>query len=124
MSLFDVMNIAASGMQAAQTQLSVSANNIANADTPGFKASRVDTVELGTGGVGTVITRDNSAGAANPDGSEGSNVDLAAEQVAMARDATYYAANATVVKVANRMLGSLLDIFDTEDRHGHRHHHV
>ena len=124
MSLFDVMTIAASGMKAAQTRLSVSANNIANADTPGFKASRVDTVELSSGGVRTVISRDNSAGPTNPDGSEGSNVDMAAEQVAMARSETYYAANATVVKVANRMLGSLLDMFDTEDRHRRGHHHM
>jgi flagellar basal-body rod protein FlgC len=123
-SLFDVMTVAASGMKAAETRLSVSANNVANADTPGFKASRVDTVELSGGGVQTVISRDNSAGPANPDGSEGSNVDLAAEQVAMVRDATYYAANAAVVKVANRMLGSLLDMFDTDDRHSHRHHYL
>jgi flagellar basal-body rod protein FlgC len=117
------MSIAYSGMRAAQTRLGVTANNIANADTPGFKASRVDTVELSGGGVRTRVTVDNSAGAANPDGSEGSNVDIAAEQVAMVRNETYYTANATVVKVANRMLGTLLDIFDVEDRHRHGHRH-
>lgn len=124
MSLFDVMTIAASGMKAAETRLTVAAGNIANADTPGYKAARVDTVEISSGGVRTVITRDTSAGPTNPDGSEGSNVDMAAEQVAMARSETLYAANATIVKAANQMLGSLLDMFDTEDprRQGHHHH--
>jgi flagellar basal-body rod protein FlgG len=36
------LTTAASGMQAQQTQLDVTANNIANVSTPGFKKSRVD----------------------------------------------------------------------------------
>ncbi len=111
MSLFSVMSVAASGMRAAQTRLSVAAENIANADTPGYRPALVDTVELSTGGVGTIVRRGDAS-----DGGDGSGVDIAAEQVAMVRSATYFAANAAVVKTANRMLGSLLDIFDNDDR--------
>ena len=35
----DALNIAASGLQAAQAQLNVTANNIANQNTPGYTGS-------------------------------------------------------------------------------------
>ena len=40
------LNSSASGMNALNTQLDVIANNIANADTPGFKSSRTDFQDL------------------------------------------------------------------------------
>lgn len=41
MGLSSVTSVALSGMQAATTMLDVAANNLANSQTPGFKASRV-----------------------------------------------------------------------------------
>ena len=115
-----VYSIALSGMEAAQAQLAVGANNIANANTPGFRASRVDLVELSGGGVGVAgTTVDSTPGATGPDGKPLSNVDLASELVGIGRDETLYDASAMVVRTADRMTGSLLDVFDT-DRHRDR----
>src|SRR5256885_545278 len=83
----DVLSIAASGLGAAQAQLAATADNLANADTPGYKARRADLVELSGGGVAVGgVSVDPSAGPALPDGREGSNVDLAAESVDLLRE--------------------------------------
>jgi flagellar basal-body rod protein FlgC len=117
----DVYAIALSGMQAAQTQLAVGANNIANSNTPGFKSSRVDLVELSGGGVAVSgTTQDTTPGAIGPDGQPGSNVDLAGELVNLSRDKPLYNANALVIKTQDRMMGALLDIFDSS---GERRRH-
>jgi flagellar hook protein FlgE len=115
----DLFGIALSGMHAAQTQLNVAADDIANADTPGYQSRRADLVELSAGGVGVAgITADTSPAGPKAGGTEGSNVDLAAQLVNVRQAQTLYAANAMVVRAADRMTGSLLDILDTHD-HGH-----
>lgn len=45
-----VFSISASGLRVAYTRHAVRANNVANASTPGFRASRVDTVDVRPGG--------------------------------------------------------------------------
>lgn len=115
----DVFGIALSGMQAAQTQLLVGADNIANLDTAGFKSSRVNLAEAPGGGVEVVgIERNTAPGPLGPDGQQGSNVDLASEMVGLSQARTLYAANALVVRTADQMTGTLLDIMDS-----HRHPH-
>jgi flagellar hook protein FlgE len=112
-----VFGIALSGMQAATTQLDVAANNIANADTPGYKASRADLVELSTDGVGVAgISKDPAPGPLQPDGKEGSNVDLAGESINLTRAQILYSANAAVIKIGNRMTGTLLNMMDSDRR--------
>ena len=109
-------------MQAAQAQLNVTAQNVANADTPGYQSARVDLVELSTGGVAVGgITRDASAGAMLPHGQQGSNVDLAAQMENLRREQMLYGANAAVVRVADQMTGTLLDMLDTGQTHRHSH---
>lgn len=101
MSLIDAMSIAQTGMSAAMTQLNVSANNIANSDTAGYVPERVDFYSAGDGdGVETSV-RD-----------VGGSVDVANELVNADRAKLLYGANAAVIRTADRMLGSLLDIFD------------
>ncbi|HWE95302.1 MAG TPA: flagellar basal body protein [Tepidisphaeraceae bacterium] len=112
----DLFGIALSGMQAAQTQLNVAANNIANADTPGYQSRRADLVELSTGGVGVAGVTADTTPAPQSDGSNGSNVDLPSQLVSLQQAKTLYAANAMVVKAADQMTGTLLDILDTHDR--------
>lgn len=51
MGLNSVMQTAIWGLNAAQTSIQVAANNIANGQTPGFKASRVQLATLVVGGV-------------------------------------------------------------------------
>ena len=112
----NVFDIALSGMQAAQTQLNVTAQNVANSETPGYKAARVDLVDLSTGGVGVAgISNDSTPGPVTPDGKQGSNVDLASEMINLTRAQLLYSANAAVLKVGQQMTGSLLDIFDHEN---------
>lgn len=112
-----VYSIALSGLQAANAQLNATADNIANADTPGYKAQRPDLVELSTGGVAVGgITRNPAPGPTQPDGSQGSNVDLANEMVNLTRAKLLYRANAAVLKTADQMTGNLLDILDTDRR--------
>ena len=112
-----VFTIALSGMEAATTQLNVAANNIANADTPGYKAQRADLVDLSSGGVAVAgISQDATPGPIQPDGKEGSNVDLARESINLTRSQILYSANAALLKVGDRMTGTLLDMMDTRRR--------
>jgi flagellar hook protein FlgE len=92
----------------------VAANNLANADTPGFKAARADLVELSGGGVAVSgISKDPAPGPIGPDGKEDSNVDLARESINLTRAQVLYSANAAVFKIGDRMTGVLLDMMDT-----------
>jgi flagellar hook protein FlgE len=101
----DVFGIAASGMQAAQMQLDATANNIANLNTAGYTAQRADL-----------------ASEANYDGVEvmgldsmGQPVDPAAEMVHLHEARLFYGANAMVLKTADQMYGSLLNVLDNRD---------
>src|ERR1700739_4442525 len=51
-SLSDVLNIAASGLQTAQTQVRVISDNVANVNTPGYSRKVVTQSELTAGGQG------------------------------------------------------------------------
>ena len=102
----DALGIASSGLQAAGAQLNVTANNIANLNTPGFKAQRVDLTA-----------------APNNDGVEVSGVqstdlpvDPAAAMVQLRQAKLFYGANAMVVRTADQMYGSLLNVLDNENQ--------
>ena len=99
----DVFSIASSGLQAAQTQINVAANNIANENTPGYQTQTVDLVDIATGGVEGTIEQTNRP--ANP-----------TADIAKLKQASFmYDANAMVVQVASQMYGSLLNVLDTQD---------
>src|SRR5262245_56865049 len=68
MGLGSVMQTALSGLNAAQTSLQVTANNLANLNTPSFKAARVQLTTLPmVGGVQVVgIDSDFASGALDP----------------------------------------------------------
>jgi flagellar basal body rod protein FlgB len=108
----NVFDIAASGLNAAQTQLQTTANNIANQDTPNYKAERADLVDLSGGGVAVSGISQSAA----PGDQQGNNVDPAQEMVNLAQEKLMYTANAMVINVANQMVGSLLDIFDDKQQ--------
>ena len=102
-------------MQAASSLLGATANNLANSDTPGYRATRVDMAALQGGGV-TVgnVSQDPTPGPVQPDGKEGSNVDPAREAINLTRAKVLYSANAAVYRMADRMTGTLLDVMDTD----------
>lgn len=101
----DALNIAASGLNAAQAQLAVTANNIANMNTPGYSAERVD-LAGGPGG-GVVVEGVQSTG---------QPVDFAKELVSLDQTTLYYDANGMVIRASNQLYGSLLNILDTDNR--------
>jgi flagellar hook-associated protein 1 FlgK len=103
----DALNIAASGLQAAQAQFNVTANNIANQNTPGYAAQRVDLAALPDGGVAVEGIQ-----------STGTAVDPATELANLKQTALYYDANGMVIRTTDQMYGSLLNILDTDDRNG------
>lgn len=123
------LSTALSGLNAASARLGNAANNIANADTPGYRARRVD---LAPGPEGVRIlgtspryadTYTSTAGStdtppdATPDSDERSapsDVDLATEAVDVIRTKSLYGANAAVVRVADSLIGTLLDVVATD----------
>lgn len=118
------MTASASGMAAQAARLRLSSENIANADTPGYRRKLVSFEEVMSGDVRAVATgpvrldqteveriRDPSHPLAGPDGyREGSNVDMMIE-IADAREANRsYEANLKMFEQARQMAGSLLDL--------------
>ena len=99
------MNISnnTSSIQAHQTMLNTSANNIANVNSDGFKPSDTRI----TDNVGTVSAHNKVA---DDNGSNKSQTDISKEipDQIIAQDAT--ALNVTAIKTQDEMFGTLLDI--------------
>lgn len=85
-------------MNAAQTQLRVSAHNVANLGTDGFRRQQVQQTPQAEGGVAVVITRADAAGS-----------DLVRDVVTQLAARNAFLANLAVFKTGNRMAGALLD---------------
>jgi len=102
-----IFSIAASGLRAAQAEANLAANNIANANTAGFKAKTAELTEAPTGGVAVSGVQQT-----------GQSVDLPTQQANMKRAALMYDANGTVIHVANQMLHSMLNILDNQYQTG------
>lgn len=100
-----VLSIGMSGMQSAQARLHVAAHHIANLATDGFQRQRVVAQTQASGGVQTRV--EGPSGAAS--GAFGQ--DLIADVVAQRESQHLYTANLRTVQTADRMLGSLLDVF-------------
>lgn len=100
--------IATSGMQAAQAEFDVAANNIANNETPGYESQGVSLEPLPGGGVET-----SGVGVlpgVPPADPQESNVDMGQQMAGMMVASGTYSANAKVVDVATQMERALLDI--------------
>jgi flagellar hook-associated protein FlgK len=95
-----ISSIAHSGLQAAQLKMNTSAHNVANMQTPGFRAQTVqEEAEPQLGGVRATTGRAAQEGVAL----ENETVDQ--------MEATYsFSANLQVMKVQDRMMGSLIDL--------------
>lgn len=108
--MLPLLNIAGSGLTAAAARLTTTAGNLANLDTAGYKARRVE-LASSPGGVAVAgVTTDPAPGPIDLEGQEGSNVDLARESVDLIREKHQYAANAKLLKAGDGMLGTLLDV--------------
>jgi len=89
----------------------VSANNIANVSTDGFKSSSV-AFESGPEGEGVRVADIRRSTSAGPfiDGAEGSNTDIARETVDMISTGHAFSANVASVRASEEMTGHLLDM--------------
>lgn len=120
-------SIAASALSAFSVDMLVRANNIANVNTPGFKAQDA-TLMTGPRGEGVLvgsIYQDMSPGPPRPwaavayesgggalpaDRLEGSNTDLGREYVHMIATQRAFDANAAVIRSYDDMSGTILDL--------------
>ena len=93
-----ISSIALSGMNAAQTQLNASANNVANALTKGYRRQEVAQSPQAEGGVSTQVQVSEQAGPA-----------LEADLVNQLQAKNAFLANLSVFKTSNAMAGALLD---------------
>ncbi len=92
-------SIAQSGLQAAQSRLGASAHNIANMQTDGFKRETVSAQAAPQGGVVVSISQAAQAGA-----------DVNQDVVDQMSAKNAFMANVQVLKTADQMVGSLLDV--------------
>ncbi len=103
--MMEGMSAAISGVQLGALRMSVSANNVANVNTPGFEQSDLVQVDRNPGtGVGSIRKTPNP----NP---ELSGTDLAKEfggEMTLAK--TGYSASLKALKAQDEMVGSLLDV--------------
>lgn len=101
-----VMSSGLSGLNAAGLQVATAAGNLANLNTDGYHARRVNFASTADGGV--------QAQAPTQDATEpvpgGSNVDPATEMVSLMGGANYTAANLAVLRVQDELAGLVLDM--------------
>ncbi len=107
-----------SGMATALQRLGLTANNIANQQTPGYQALRAENVALESGGVALgPVTRNSQSGVPMLDAGgaptiEGSNVDPTVEQVNLLLNKHQFEANLSALKAQTDLLGEVLDLAD------------
>ena len=114
--MISALNSTVSALRAFVTKLGVTADNIANVHTDGFKKNRATFETDGNGGVRVQIRKDDSPGfryTAFENGEEvekeTSNVDLTEELPNLMVTKRAYQANLKTIETQNEMLGSLLD---------------
>lgn len=113
-SINAAMNTALSGMLAQQQRAASTANNVANAMTPGYDRLVTTTKANANGGV-SASTKP-SGTATSPDSS---NVDLAHEAVDMIETTTAYKASASVFEAGADMWEALSTVL--RDKDGDQH---
>ncbi|MES2072333.1 MAG: flagellar basal body rod C-terminal domain-containing protein [Pseudomonadota bacterium] len=103
------LNSGLSSMLAFQRGLDTSANNIANAQTNGYQPQQASFKEGSNGGVSSVVSGNGSNGT-SATSVEASSTDLATETVNSLVYKIGFDVSAKVVKTADQMLGTLVDI--------------
>lgn len=110
-------NAALSALQSFSTRVNSNANNIANANTDGYRRTRVTLESVNGGGVKPVVEKTETPGTTilrdTPDGQqevELSNVELSREIPEMNLNSTLYKANLKTLQVTDEMTGSLLKL--------------
>jgi flagellar basal-body rod protein FlgC len=127
--MIDALSAPSSALDAMSVQVAAAAGNIANLDTDGYQAQRVNlaTADDGQGVQVASVTRDTSPGSVRPDTSaptrdsadiseagrtmaETSNVDPVRETLSMMEASRGFEANVAVIRTQDAMAGALLDM--------------
>ena len=115
--MIPAIHTALSGLSGFSKKIEVTAHNVANVNTDGYRRSDVDVVEVETGGVLPVIEKDNAEGPTvlkdigqGPEQVQLSNVDLGREVIDLIIGQRGFEANLRTLTTADAMLGSILDI--------------
>jgi flagellar hook protein FlgE len=115
--MISVYQTALSGLKAFSTKLQSNSNNIANANTDGFKKSMVQNSAVAPQGVKAQTEKVSPPGPdifqqtdTGMELTELSNVDLATELVNMKLNSTMYKANLKTIESVDDMTATLLDI--------------
>jgi flagellar hook-associated protein FlgK len=106
--MFGALEIAGSGMNAANAILSAAANNTANLNTPNYRPESVNLEPVPGGGVEVAGISDSEPGP--------SDVQAVANAIQLKRAQNLYDSNAAVIQAQENMFGSLINILDTEYR--------
>ncbi len=105
------LSIPVSGLIAANRRQSVTANNVANLNTPGFQAQRVESIAQEQGGVNfNTITTDTT-----PASPGASNVDLTNELIQSRLNVHAFQANANVLRAQDQLLKQGVDLLRDQD---------
>lgn len=104
------LSIGVSGMKAYQGALDSSANNVANALTKGYQVQVASFQENSNGGVRVSISKESQELAAQENQDKLSSTDLATEITNSLQYKAGFELSAKMVKVADEVLSSLLDI--------------
>jgi len=99
------INASISGILNAFKREDITAQNVANLNTKGYKAKYVANQASEDGGVNGVVKTDNNQAAKN-----GNNVGLAQEMINNINNLDQEKANINVLRSQNKMIGSLIDI--------------
>ncbi|MBI1388355.1 MAG: hypothetical protein GC154_07900 [bacterium] len=102
----DILSIGLSGLNASRNQALTASNNLANLNTPGYRAQRANGGVSQTPGP-MIPSGDASRG---DEYVEGSNVDIAEEAVNLNQAVNSTRANAAVVRTGDQMLGTAIDL--------------
>lgn len=115
--MLSAIHSALSGLAAFEKEIEVTAHNVANVNTNGFKKSRTEFVSMATGGVLPVVQKGDSAGPTvlnntgySPAHVELSNVDFGEETVNQVLAQRGFEANLRALQAADDMLGTILDM--------------
>ena len=113
--MIGAIHSALSGLTAFSRQIEVTAHNVANISTDGFKKSHMELVSVETGGALPVVRRDDSAGPTvlrdsgySPTLVELSNVDLGEEAVNQILAQRGFEANLHTLRTSDDLLGTIL----------------
>ena len=111
MSFQSVARVALSGLEVESTRLAVSAGNVANQNTPGYRARRVTSENLPHGGAAAIVSWSSAIGPVEPGTEVPSNSDLTTDLVEQRVARRGYEANLAVLKAARDTEKTLLSVF-------------